>query len=117
MQAMCRLPFPTVLTALVLALTLAGCASPAGRPQNGPGAGPNPVHAQALSGNPILPGDNADPHVAVFNGRYYIYPTAYAANVGGAVVPFGPRRNSTLSRRLTSPTGATRAWCSTWVQT
>ncbi len=36
---------------------------------------PNPVQAQKMSGNPILPGWYADPEGAVFDDRYWIYPT------------------------------------------
>lgn len=56
-----------VLAAMILALTTTrSAASPA------PGAAP----AQAqMSGNPILPGWYADPEAAVFDGRYWIFPT------------------------------------------
>lgn len=37
--------------------------------------GISPIFAQQKAPSPVLPGAFADPHVAVFNGKYYIYPT------------------------------------------
>ena len=37
--------------------------------------GMSPLFAQQKAPSPALPGAFADPHVAVFNGKYYIYPT------------------------------------------
>lgn len=50
-----------------LVLLLAGCA--------GQGAVYEVGRGTARSGNPILPGWYADPEVAVFQGRYWIFPT------------------------------------------
>ncbi|UII23737.1 RICIN domain-containing protein [Fulvivirga ligni] len=33
-----------------------------------------------MSGNPILSGDHPDPEIRMFNGKYYIYPTATQGN-------------------------------------
>lgn len=41
-----------------------------------------PTWAQTYSGNPILVGEWADPHVIVANGKYYTYPTADYSTTG-----------------------------------
>ena len=39
--------------------------------------------AQTTSGNPILPGYQADPEMDYLNGKFYIYPTTAAGSSGG----------------------------------
>lgn len=61
-------------------LLLASCAAPPeGSAPPAPNAAPNAAQATAeRAGNPIVPGWYADPEVAVFGDRYWIYPTTSA---------------------------------------
>jgi len=79
-----RRPFPLVIAGIAPAC--AACAggqtpSHAPTPIAAPGApappaeGPRPPQAPRAAGNPVLPGWYADPEAALFQGRFWIYPT------------------------------------------
>lgn len=59
------------LHVLVLALAAGACGEVTGTPS--PRAGN--IGIAATTGNPMLPGDTPDPHIAVLDGKYWLYPT------------------------------------------